>query len=37
MYECTTWALTLREKRRMRMFENRMLRRIFRVKEVTVE
>jgi len=27
--ECETWSLTLREERRLRVFENRMLRRIF--------
>jgi hypothetical protein len=36
---CETWSLTLREERRLRVFENRVLRRIFRPKrdEVTVE
>ena len=36
---CETWSLTLREERRLRVFENRMLRRIFRPKrdEVTGE
>jgi hypothetical protein len=29
MYGCETWSLTLREERRQRMFENRVLRRIF--------
>ena len=29
VYECKTWSLTLREKRKLRMFENRALRRIF--------
>jgi len=29
LYGCETWSLTLREKRRLRMFENRVLRRIF--------
>ena len=29
MYECETWSLTLREKRRLRVFENRVLRKIF--------
>jgi hypothetical protein len=28
-YGCETWSLTLREKRRLRVFENRVLRRIF--------
>ena len=29
LYVCETWSLTLREKRRLRVFENRVLRRIF--------
>ena len=29
LYGCETWSLTLREERRMRMFENRVLRRVF--------
>ena len=29
LYGCETWSLTLREERRLRMFENRMLGRIF--------
>ena len=29
LYGCKTWSLTLREERRPRVFENRMLRRIF--------
>jgi len=29
LYGCEIWPLTLREERRLRMFENRMLRRIF--------
>jgi hypothetical protein len=29
MYECETWSLTLREEHRLRVFENRVLRRIF--------
>jgi hypothetical protein len=32
LYECETWSLTLRDKLRMRIFENRMHRRIFRPK-----
>jgi hypothetical protein len=28
-YACETWSLTLREKHRLRAFENRVLRRIF--------
>jgi hypothetical protein len=39
MYGCETWSLTLREERRLRVFENRMLRRVFGPKrdEVTGE
>jgi hypothetical protein len=29
LYGCDTWSLTLREERRLRVFENRVLRRIF--------
>jgi len=29
LYECDTWSLTLREERTLRLFENRVLRRIF--------
>jgi hypothetical protein len=29
LYGCETWALTLREKHKLRTFENRVLRRIF--------
>ena len=29
MYECETWSFALREERRLRVFENRVLRRIF--------
>ena len=28
-YGCETWSLTLRDKRRLRVFENRVLRKIF--------
>jgi len=28
-YGCETWSLTLKEERRLRVFENRVLRRIF--------
>ena len=28
LYECATWSLTLREERRLKVFENRVLRRI---------
>jgi hypothetical protein len=29
LYECETWSLTLRQEHRLRVFENRVLRRIF--------
>ena len=29
LYGCETWSLTLREERRLGLFENRVLRRIF--------
>ena len=32
LYGCETWLLTLREEHRLRVFENRVLRRIFRPK-----
>jgi hypothetical protein len=39
LYGCETWSLTLREKRKLRVFENMVLRRIFgrRRDEVTGE
>jgi hypothetical protein len=39
LYGCGTWSLTLREEHRLRVFENRVLRRIFgaRRDEVTGE
>jgi hypothetical protein len=39
LYGCETWSLTLREKHSLRVFENRVLRRIFGPKrdEVTEE
>ena len=39
LYGCLTWSLTLRKKRRLRVFENRVLRRVFGPKrdEVTGE
>ena len=39
LYGCETWSLTLREERRLRVFESRVLRKIFRPKrdEVTGE
>jgi hypothetical protein len=36
LYGCETWSLTLREERRLRMFENRVLRRVFGPKRVEV-
>jgi hypothetical protein len=33
LYGCETWSLTLREEHRLRVFENRVLRRIFGPKE----
>jgi hypothetical protein len=32
LYRCETWSLTLREERRLRVFQNRVLRRIFKPK-----
>jgi hypothetical protein len=29
LYGCETWSLTLREERRLRVFENRVLGRVF--------
>jgi hypothetical protein len=39
LYGCETWSLTLREERRLRVFENRVLKKIFEPKrdEVTGE
>jgi len=39
LYGCETWSLTLREERRLGVFENRVLRRVFEPKrdEVTGE
>ena len=39
LYGCETWSLTLREERRLRVFESRVLRRVFGPKkdEVTEE
>jgi hypothetical protein len=34
LYECEIWSLTLREEHRLRVFENRLLRRIFGLKRV---
>jgi hypothetical protein len=32
LYGCETWSLTLKEEHRLRVFENRVLRRIFGLK-----
>ena len=39
LYGCETWSLTLREERRLRVFENKVLRKIFGTKkdEITGE
>ena len=39
LYGCETWSMTLKEERRLRVFENRVLRRVFGFKryEVTGE
>jgi hypothetical protein len=39
LYGCENWSLTLREERRLRVFENRVLRKVFGAKrdEVTGE
>jgi len=39
LYGCETWSVTLREERRLRVFENRVLRRVFgsKMDEVTGE
>ena len=39
MYRCETWSLTLREERRLRVFEGKVLRRKFgpKIDEVTGE
>ena len=29
LYGCETWSLTLRDERRLRVFENRVLRKVF--------
>jgi hypothetical protein len=36
LYGCETWSLTLREECRLRVFENKVLRRIFGPKRVEV-
>ena len=37
LYGCDTWSLTLREERRLRVFENRVLRRIFEPKRYEIK
>jgi hypothetical protein len=39
LYRCETWSLSLRKERKLRVFENKVLRKIFRPKrdEVTRE
>jgi len=37
LYGCRTWSLTLREERRIRVFENRVLTRIFETKDEVTE
>jgi hypothetical protein len=36
LYGCETWSVTLREEHRLRVFENRVLRRIFGPKRIEV-
>jgi len=36
LYGCETWSLTLREERRLRVFENRALKRVFGPKRAEV-
>jgi hypothetical protein len=36
LYGCETWSLTLREEHRLRVFENRVLRKIFGTKRAEV-
>jgi hypothetical protein len=36
LYGCEIWSLTLREERRLRVFKNRVLRRIFGLKKDAV-
>jgi hypothetical protein len=36
LYGCETWSLTLRKEHRLRVFEKRVLRRIFRTKREEV-
>ena len=36
LYGCETWSLTLREERRLKVFENRVLRKIFGPKRAEV-
>ena len=36
LYECETWSLTLREERKLRVFENMVVRRIFGLKRYEI-
>jgi len=36
LYGCETWSLALREERKLRVFENRVLRRVFGLKRTDV-
>jgi hypothetical protein len=36
LYECEAWSLTMREEHRLRLFDNRVLRRIFGVESKKV-
>jgi hypothetical protein len=36
LYGCETWSLTLREERKLKEFENRVLRKVFGPKRVEV-
>jgi hypothetical protein len=36
LYGCETWSLALREEHRLRVFENRVLRKIFELKRIEV-
>ena len=37
LYGCETWSLTLREEHRLKVFENKVLRKIFRAKKEKLE
>jgi hypothetical protein len=36
LYRCETWSLTLREEHRLNVFDNKVLRRVFRIKRDAV-